>query len=288
MRELRRRDAHQYALAAEEARRISGCARTEAGDVAVEVTDRHSALQALASLPEADRELLTLIAWQGLSAKAAAQVLDCTTATLTVRLSGAPPPSGEGPESGARGTGGVRTCRRGPVPHPSRRSTRVKNTQKRSGRPDVMQVLADARPDGLDPSRPADPARQREDLARIVAGATDDRAAHELGPRRRGSGYHRSGAFTVGGPGLEGESLAGSFDYVIAINYNRQPGTSPTDGIHPMGRNRGGGIWIHVDHGGPTHACVSLSRTHMKQLLRALDPADHPVVVMGDADSLAR
>ncbi|MFF3514086.1 RNA polymerase sigma factor [Streptomyces sp. NPDC002573] len=89
MRELRRRDAHQYALAAEEARRISGGARTEAGDVAVEVTDRHSALQALASLPEADRELLTLIAWHGLSAKVAARVLDCTTATLTVRLYGA-------------------------------------------------------------------------------------------------------------------------------------------------------------------------------------------------------
>ncbi|MFF7189003.1 hypothetical protein ACFZAR_27970 [Streptomyces sp. NPDC008222] len=100
--------------------------------------------------------------------------------------------------------------------------------------------------------------------------------------------YHRSGAFTVSGPGFEGESLAGSFDYVIAINYNRQPGTSPMDGTKPMGASRGGGIWIHVDHGGPTHACVSLPKTHMKQLLQALDPAAHPVVVMGDADSLAR
>lgn len=86
VRELRRRDAHQYLLAAEEARRISSGARTGTGDVAAQVTDRHDALQALASLPEADRELLTLIAWHGLSAKEAAQVLDCTTATLTVRL----------------------------------------------------------------------------------------------------------------------------------------------------------------------------------------------------------
>lgn len=86
VRELRRRDAHQYLLAAEEARRISSGARTDTGDVAAQVTDRHDALQALASLPEADRELLTLIAWHGLSAKEAAQVLDCTTATLTVRL----------------------------------------------------------------------------------------------------------------------------------------------------------------------------------------------------------
>ncbi|MFF7580193.1 L,D-transpeptidase family protein [Streptomyces sp. NBC_01707] len=100
--------------------------------------------------------------------------------------------------------------------------------------------------------------------------------------------YHHSGAFYVSGTGFEGEPLTGSFDYVIAINYNRQPGTSPMNGAQPMGANRGGGIWIHVDHGGPTRGCVSLSKTHMKQLLQALDPADHPVVVMGDAASLVR
>lgn len=86
VRELRRRDAHQYLLAAEEAQRISSGARTDTADVAAEVAGRHDALQALAGLPEADRELLTLIAWHGLSAREAAQVLDCTTATLTVRL----------------------------------------------------------------------------------------------------------------------------------------------------------------------------------------------------------
>ncbi|MFI1734251.1 RNA polymerase sigma factor [Streptomyces acidicola] len=86
VRELRRRDSHQYALAAAEAQRISSGARTDVGDVAADVTDREAALQALASLSDADRELLTLIAWHGLSAKQAARVLGCTTATLTVRL----------------------------------------------------------------------------------------------------------------------------------------------------------------------------------------------------------
>ncbi|MER6066829.1 hypothetical protein ABT167_38015 [Streptomyces sp. NPDC001792] len=100
--------------------------------------------------------------------------------------------------------------------------------------------------------------------------------------------YHQSGAFSVGGTGFEGEPLAGSFDYVIALNYNRQPGTSPMDGTKPLGESRGGGIWIHVDHGGPTPACISLSKAHMKELLHALDPADHPVAVLGDAASLAR
>ena len=100
--------------------------------------------------------------------------------------------------------------------------------------------------------------------------------------------YHRSGGFTAPGTGFEGEPLAGSFDYVIAINYNRTPGTSPLDWTRPLGAGRGGGIWFHVDHGGPTHGCVSLSKAHMKELLRALDPDRHPVVVMGDAKSLAR
>ncbi|MFD7047708.1 sigma-70 family RNA polymerase sigma factor [Streptomyces mirabilis] len=86
VRELRRRDSRQYALAAEEAQRIGSGARGDVGDVAADVTDREAALQALASLSDADRELLTLIAWHGLSPKQAARVLGCTIATLTVRL----------------------------------------------------------------------------------------------------------------------------------------------------------------------------------------------------------
>ncbi|MFI1030315.1 L,D-transpeptidase family protein [Streptomyces sp. NPDC020951] len=100
--------------------------------------------------------------------------------------------------------------------------------------------------------------------------------------------YDRSRAFTVGGTGFEGEPLAGSFDYVVAIDYNRKPGTSPLDWTRPLGTGRGGGIWLHVDHGGPTHGCVSLTKQHMKELLLALDPALHPVVVMGDRTSLER
>ncbi|MFF8316216.1 L,D-transpeptidase family protein [Streptomyces bobili] len=101
--------------------------------------------------------------------------------------------------------------------------------------------------------------------------------------------YDRStGGFRSPGTGFEGEPLAGSFDHVIAIDYNREPGTSPLDWTRPLGAERGGGIWIHVDHGGPTHGCVSIAERHMKDLLRALDPALHPVVVMGDHASLAR
>ncbi|MEU1164548.1 hypothetical protein ABZ372_29845, partial [Streptomyces sp. NPDC005921] len=75
---------------------------------------------------------------------------------------------------------------------------------------------------------------------------------------------------------------------LFAINYNREPGTSPLDWTRPLGTSRGGGIWLHVDHGGPTHACVSVAKAHMRELLRTLDPDRHPVVVMGHADWLAR
>ncbi|MGW7257532.1 L,D-transpeptidase family protein [Streptomyces sp. NPDC054834] len=100
--------------------------------------------------------------------------------------------------------------------------------------------------------------------------------------------YTRSGGFSSPGTGFEGEPLQGSFDYVIAINYNREPGTSPLDWTRPLGAGRGGGIWIHVDHGGPTHGCVSVAKAHMKDLLHTLDPDRHPVVAMGYADWLAR
>lgn len=98
--------------------------------------------------------------------------------------------------------------------------------------------------------------------------------------------YDRGSAFEASGDGFEGEALEGSFDYVVAINYNRLAGTTPLDWTRPLGKAKGGGIWLHVDHGGPTQGCVSLPRRRMKELLRMLDPAKRPVVVMGDADSL--
>ncbi|GAA1421558.1 lipoprotein [Streptomyces thermospinosisporus] len=100
--------------------------------------------------------------------------------------------------------------------------------------------------------------------------------------------YYQDEGFGISGPGLAGESLEGAFDHVIAIDYNRVPGTSPLDLTRPLGEDKGGGIWLHVDHEGPTQGCVSLSEKHMKELLRALDPARNPVIVMGDAQSLQK
>lgn len=76
------------------------------------------------------------------------------------------------------------------------------------------------------------------------------------------------------------------FDYVIAIDYNRVPGNPPDDPTRPEGEEKGGGIWLHLDHGSGTSACVSMSRPAMEYLLRTLDPAGHPVVLMGDRAAL--
>ena len=99
--------------------------------------------------------------------------------------------------------------------------------------------------------------------------------------------YYHSSQFVDYGTGFDGESLLNAFDYVIAINYNRVAGTSPLDGTHPLGDSPGFGVWLHVDHGGPTHACVSIPASGMVTLLQVLNPADHPVIVMGDRVDLS-
>jgi RNA polymerase sigma-70 factor (ECF subfamily) len=57
-----------------------------APDIADQVTERHAVLAALAALSGTDRDLLTLVAWHGLTPAAAAQVMGCSTAAYFVRL----------------------------------------------------------------------------------------------------------------------------------------------------------------------------------------------------------
>lgn len=80
-----RASARQRSMAAELAAWVRE-AELAAPDVAEEVSERVSVLAALAALPEADRELLTLVAWHGLTPAQAAQVTGCSRATYFVRL----------------------------------------------------------------------------------------------------------------------------------------------------------------------------------------------------------
>ncbi|MFD4791682.1 hypothetical protein ACFWN1_32535 [Streptomyces sp. NPDC058459] len=82
------------------------------------------------------------------------------------------------------------------------------------------------------------------------------------------------------------EAHTHDFDHVIAIDYNRLKGTPPYDWSRPEGVEKGGGIWLHLDHGDGTSACVTVPEAGIRTLLRTLDPADHPMVVMGDRERL--
>jgi L,D-peptidoglycan transpeptidase YkuD (ErfK/YbiS/YcfS/YnhG family) len=80
----------------------------------------------------------------------------------------------------------------------------------------------------------------------------------------------------------------GAFDYVIAIDYNRQPGYPPSDPTRPFGEAAGGDIWLHVDPVSPTHGCVAVPRDALATILGWLSPASRPVIVMGGAADLAK
>ncbi|MEU7226269.1 L,D-transpeptidase family protein [Streptomyces chrestomyceticus] len=97
--------------------------------------------------------------------------------------------------------------------------------------------------------------------------------------------YTHSSAFTP--PAYWEKKTRHDFDHVIAIDYNRVKGTTPLDPTRPRGKKKGGGIWLHLDHGDGTSGCVSISKAGMVSLLRTLDPRLHPVVVMGDTAHLA-
>ncbi|WP_175437832.1 L,D-transpeptidase family protein [Streptomyces sp. WMMB 322] len=98
--------------------------------------------------------------------------------------------------------------------------------------------------------------------------------------------YTASAAFTP--PSYWPKKTRHDFDHVIAVDYNRNKGTSPLDPVRPEGKEKGGSIWLHLDHGSGTSGCVSISRAGMVYLLRTLDPDEHPAVVMGDRAALAR
>jgi RNA polymerase sigma-70 factor (ECF subfamily) len=81
LRENYRAQARQDSLAAELQHWT-----TTVPDIGEDLEERTSVLRALAALSDADRELLTLVAWHDLSTDEAAKVIGCSRATYFVRL----------------------------------------------------------------------------------------------------------------------------------------------------------------------------------------------------------
>ncbi|MGI8329983.1 RNA polymerase sigma factor [Actinomadura scrupuli] len=63
-----------------------GWGEPRGADIAEHVAERLAVLRAMAELADDDREILILIAWQGLTPQDAATVVGCTPAALRVRL----------------------------------------------------------------------------------------------------------------------------------------------------------------------------------------------------------
>jgi RNA polymerase sigma-70 factor (ECF subfamily) len=82
LRDSIRAEARSASVAAE----LMSWAEPAEADIAEEVSERYALLKALATLPEDDRELLILSAWQGLTPAQAAAVVGCSPITLRVRL----------------------------------------------------------------------------------------------------------------------------------------------------------------------------------------------------------
>jgi L,D-peptidoglycan transpeptidase YkuD (ErfK/YbiS/YcfS/YnhG family) len=75
---------------------------------------------------------------------------------------------------------------------------------------------------------------------------------------------------------LTGEHLAAAtyrtvYAYAVDIAYNTNPVVS----------GKGSAIFLHVSDGGGTAGCVSIAQSNLLKVLRWLDPARSPVIVMG-------
>ncbi|MFI7382885.1 CU044_5270 family protein [Streptomyces sp. NPDC049813] len=110
----------------------------------------------------------------------------------------------------------------------------MKHTPERSGRPDVMKVLADARPDALDPAALADSPRGRTELARIMAGETDARATRLRAPGRFRGGLRPLGTAAalaaVAASAVVVSTLDGNGPQGSPHSVAGGPGTSSPDG----------------------------------------------------------
>ena len=76
------------------------------------------------------------------------------------------------------------------------------------------------------------------------------------------------------------------------LDYNLPSGIKWRNGqriaTEPANTSKGGGIFLHVNGSGATAGCVSVSRERMRRILRWLNPAHDPVIVMGPGDVIER
>ena len=76
------------------------------------------------------------------------------------------------------------------------------------------------------------------------------------------------------------------YNYVAVLDYNLPKGEVRTgaDGVrraeNPADTTKGGGIFLHVSNGKVTAGCIAIPEAEMAKVMRWIDPAKQPVVVV--------
>jgi L,D-peptidoglycan transpeptidase YkuD (ErfK/YbiS/YcfS/YnhG family) len=88
-------------------------------------------------------------------------------------------------------------------------------------------------------------------------------------------------------------AYGGQYRYVAVLDFNLPEGVHRVPGGQrladvPADIRLGGGIFLHVSGPDATAGCVSVPRATMRRVLRWLDPAAHPVLVMGPRSAITR
>jgi L,D-peptidoglycan transpeptidase YkuD (ErfK/YbiS/YcfS/YnhG family) len=95
----------------------------------------------------------------------------------------------------------------------------------------------------------------------------------------------------------QSERLSGyprQYAYVAVIDFNRPPAVTWNAALEefvaarPAVAGRGSAIFLHVNGAGSTAGCVSLAQGNMIAVLRWLDPAAAPRIVMAPLDDIGR
>jgi L,D-peptidoglycan transpeptidase YkuD (ErfK/YbiS/YcfS/YnhG family) len=77
--------------------------------------------------------------------------------------------------------------------------------------------------------------------------------------------------FTLGAPNEHLYYETPFYDFAVVIDYNRDP----------VRQGAGSAFFLHVAVGAPTAGCVSIEQSHLVRIMRWLDPARHPRILIG-------
>lgn len=91
------------------------------------------------------------------------------------------------------------------------------------------------------------------------------------------------------------ERLAGyttQYRYSVVLDYNLPDNVKRRNGqritTDPVNTRKGGGIFLHVNGDGATAGCISIARDDMRSVVKWLDPARDPIIVIGPRDVIDR